>query len=522
MTISLGEIKFGELDAKNEEFQQVRYGSAVFANAFQVPPRVDVDELLLGAKFFITGQKGCGKTALLLHVRRILAEQGAHTHTILFKTGLNESERQQISSGSGFEVFTTNDKISIQYEYVTNWLWLIYRNLVRLIDLESVDDGYEIAKDLKSIMGVKDELRVSPFSDLAINKVKLSAKAALKTKVVNGELASELELASRQPEARTPLELIDICERYLGKIRLHPRSRCLLFFDELELFWSRPDQKERDLFLIRDLLQSVARVNRSLGSSSASFVVYASVRSEVLEEVNRVGPEIARDVQDFGAHVDWNVRAAADKQPILQIVEAKIHASEIEAGVLPTDDVWAAYFPDPVHGRPIKDHLLDVAMFKPRNIVSRLNLAKSHDAESQFFSANSLDETNSKFSSSVWREMEEELLVIYSPRQVQNLKSLLTGFRISFKVHDFEARVQNLSRIDPGVSDGFRTRSDVVAALTSLYRIGALGNRFTTMQGNKSVTRDRWVFREYDAPTLDERFVVHESLRKVLQLGYDE
>jgi len=170
------------------------------------------------------------------------------------------------------------------------------------------------------------------------------------------------------------------------------------FFDELELFWSRPDQKERDLFLIRDLLQSVARVNRSLGSQSASFVVYASVRSEVLEEVNRVGPEIARDVQDFGAHVDWNVRASAENQPILQIVEAKIAASEMEVDHLPTSSIWTSYFPEMIHGRAVQDHLLDVAMFKPRNIVSRLNLAKAYDPSAEYFSAESLEETNSKFS----------------------------------------------------------------------------------------------------------------------------
>jgi energy-coupling factor transporter ATP-binding protein EcfA2 len=521
MTIQLSDIKFGEIDAKNEEFQQVRYGSAVFANAFQVPPRVDINELLLGAKFFITGQKGCGKTALLLHTRRLLSEQGAKTHTVLFKTGLNENERQQIAAGSGYQVFTTGDNISVQYEYVTNWLWLIYRNLIRLIDLQDVEDGYDIARDLKSIMGVKNELRVSPFSDLAINKVKLSAKAGLKADVFNSEIAGELELASKQPESRTPLEIIDICERYIHKIRLHFRSRCLLFFDELELFWSRPDQKERDLFLIRDLLQSVARVNRNLGASSASFVVYASVRSEVLEEVNRVGPEIARDVQDFGAHVDWNVRASSDNQPILQIVEAKIHASEIESDEFPTKNVWETYFPDSIHGRSMRDHLLDVAMFKPRNIVSRLNLAKMHDPSSLFFTTESLEETNSKFSASVWREMEEEMLVIYSPKQVRNLKSLLTGFRISFNVDDFEKRLSGLSQIDPSISDGFRTRADIVFALSSLYRIGALGNRFSALEGNKLSTRDRWVFREHEAPTIDENFVVHESLRKVFQLGYD-
>lgn len=233
MTIPLSAIKFGEIDAKNEEFQQVRYGSAIFANAFQVPPRIDLDELLLGARFFITGQKGCGKTALLLHTRRILSEQGAQTHTVLFKTGLNEDERQQIAAGSGFQVITTGDSIAVQYDYVTNWLWLIYRNLIRLIDLSKVEDGYEIANDLKSIMGVQDELKVSPFSDLAIKRVKMSAKAGVKTPVLNAELAGELELAQREPEERTALELIGICEKYLSKIRLNIRSRCLLFFDEL-------------------------------------------------------------------------------------------------------------------------------------------------------------------------------------------------------------------------------------------------------------------------------------------------
>lgn len=144
-----------------------------------------------------------------------------------------------------------------------------------------------------------------------------------------------------------------------------------------------------------------------------------------------------------------------------------------------------------------------------------------HDPSSLFFTTESLEETNSKFSASVWREMEEEMLVIYSPKQVRNLKSLLTGFRISFNVDDFEKRLSGLSQINPSISDGFRTRADIVFALSSLYRIGALGNRFSALEGNKLSTRDRWVFREHEAPTIDENFVVHESLRKVFQLGYD-
>lgn len=521
MPITVSDLKFGEIDAKNEEFQQARYGSAVFANAFQVPPRVDVDDLMLGARFFISGQKGCGKTALLLHVRRLLSEQGAATHTILFKSGLSEDERQLISAGTGFEVITTGDQISIQYDYVTNWLWLIYRNLLRMIDESQVMEGADLVADLKKIMGVQDVVRVSTFSDLSIKKVKLSAKAGVKASVANAELAGELEFVKRESEERTHLELIALCERFISRIKVKPKGRSLLFFDELELFWSRPDQKQRDLYLIRDLLQAVARVNRVVGLSSATFVVYASIRSEVLEEVNRVGPEIARDVSDFGTVVDWNVKGSAEKQPILDIVEAKIQASEIEQNNLPSTHVWDVYFPENVHGKSAREHLLDVSMFKPRLIVSRLNLAKAYDPQAEFISFEAFDETSTTFSNSVWREVEEELLVNYTPDQVRNLKSLLSGFRIEFTVEEFEGRINQLSMYQPSVRQGFRTRGDVTAVMISLYRIGALGNRFMTRTKGKIETRDRWAFREYSEPAIDEAFVVHESLRKAFQLGFD-
>lgn len=365
MGIRVGLIKFGETDAKNEVFQQGRYGSTVFRNAFQIPPTIDLDELLQGARFFITGQKGCGKTALLHYLRDRLSEQGANTHIIFFKSGLLEQERQQLATGLNYQIIDTTDTISVQYEYTVSWLWLIMRNLMRLIKDSDIESGHDIAHDLKKLVGVDNEIASSAFSDLSIKKVKAQAKAGLSAGPFRTEISGEVEAVKEETPERTAMEIIQLCERYLPKIRMKIKSRCLLFFDELELFWNRPDQRERDLFLIRDLLQSVARVNRALGASSASFVVYASVRSEVLEEVNRVGPEIARDVADFGARINWNVRKAALHQPILTIVEAKIQASEIENDELPTGNVWKQYFPEPIFGRDATSHLLDISMFKP-------------------------------------------------------------------------------------------------------------------------------------------------------------
>jgi hypothetical protein len=355
-----------------------------------------------------------------------------------------------------------------------------------------------------------------------MTKVKGSAKAGLAGGPFSAELSGEVEAAKGESEDRAPVEIIELCERYLPRIRLSGANRCALFFDELELFWSRPDQRERDLFLIRDLLHSVTRVNNALGKNSSAFTVYAAVRSEVLEEVNRVGPELVRNIIDFGVAVDWNVRAASESQPILSIVEAKLNASELENDCLPTSDIWETYFPRQIFGRNIRDYMLDISMFKPRHIVSLLNLAAARSKSETSFTSASFEDTTDGFSSSVWREVEEELRGRYSAEHVANLKKILTGFQARFTLHQLEKRISSLGSFDPRVTNGFRSRVEVIDALRVLFRVGAVGNQFS-VQGERGLEpRDRWSFREAAEPAIDTTFVVHEALRKTFQLPFDK
>ncbi|TWB40432.1 hypothetical protein FBZ90_10935 [Nitrospirillum pindoramense] len=488
-------------------------------NSFQIPPRVKLDDLILGARFFISGQKGCGKTALLLFVRNKLTENGANTNTVLFKTGISEAERAKLATGGDFEIIRIGNDISVQYDYTTNWLWFIYKNLLRLLNIDDVISNKEVADDLKRLIGVYNETRPTSFSDLSISKIKAAAKAGIKTGIFTGQINAEVQAIHDENDDRKPIEIIEIIEKYLCDVQLKTRKRCALFFDELELFWNRPDQRERDLFLIRDLLQSVARVNRALGAKSASFVVYASVRSEVLEEVNRVGPEIVRDINDFGVSVSWNVKGTSENQPILNIVSAKINNSEIENDEIPSDNVWDVYFNEKLHGKNIKDYLLDTSMFKPRNIINMLNLAKKYDPENSFFTKESFEETSIEFSQAVWREIEEELLGSYDSRKISNLKAILTGFSPSFTVIDLEARVQKLKKTDPSLANGFNTRPEIVDICRALYRVGAAGNFFNVKTESGLLRkRDRWSFRDMGEPTIDEKFIIHASLRKVFQI----
>ncbi len=518
MAIKVGEIKFGEIDAKNEVFEQKRTGSHVFKNSFQIPPGIDLYKIQTGAKYFIHGQKGCGKTALLLYTKALLDEEGATTKTILFKSGITEPERQRIATGMGYELVRQDDFNIVEYDYKINWLWYIYRNILREIRQEQVFKNWDIILSLKKLLGVHKEVNSSSLSDLATKKIKGYAKAGLKAGPFIAEIGAEIEAISEKDDS-IEIEIIEIVERYLPKVLLYPNKRFALLFDELELFWNKADQRERDLFLIRDLLYSVSRFNQTIGADSAAIMVIASVRSEVLHEVNRVGPEISRDVDDFGVKVNWNVTIEDENQPILKIVEAKIHASEIEAEELVTDDVWATYFPPRAFGRNFKQYILDNAMFKPRNIVNMLALARDHRPHDDSISFDTIDQIQLEFSKRTWREIEEELSGEYSPEHVSAIKALLVGFETVFEIPSLQKRMEELAKYNPKVKSLLGTAS-AYSVIVSLYRVGAIGNKYQVGNPQRREQRYGWIFRDNYDPLYDKSFMVHESLRKVLQLSF--
>jgi hypothetical protein len=522
MAIPVGQIRFGEIDAKNEVFGQDRHGINVFENSFQIPPNIDIAQILAGSRYFVFGQKGCGKTALLLYTKKNLESSGATTRTILFKSGITEAERRRLATGKGFELVETDDGLTIEYDYKINWLWYIYRNLFRLLTRDHVYDGWDVAESLKEILGVKSEVATTALSDLATTRIKAHAKAGIKAGPFNAEIGAEIEAIKATGEDDLEVDIIQVVERYIGRIVLHPRKRIVLIFDELELFWNRPDQRERDLFLIRDLLYAVGRVNHTVGATSASFSVIAAARSEVLHEVERVGPEVSRDVDDFGLKINWNVRVADRDQPILKIVEAKIHASEVECEELPTDNVWEAYFPRKVFGRDFDRYLLDICMYRPRNIVNMLSLSQSYRPDTYVITFDAIDESQAEFSRRTWREVEEELLGEFTPDTVSAIKSLLTGFESHFAIQTLKGRLRTLSAIDRTVAKAIPTEEALVGIVKTLYRVGALGNRYyVTNRRGKREWRFNWIFRDNSDPVMDREFVVHESLRKQLQLPFN-
>lgn len=271
--------------------------------------------------------------------------------------------------------------------------------------------------------------------------------------------------------------------------------------------------------MIRDLLYAVCRVNTNVKSSSIHVV--ASVRSEVLQEINRVGPEVSRDVEDRGVKVNWAVRSDDPNQPILTIIESKIRASEIERDQIPTSDIWETYFPNSIFGRNIKRYLLDISMYKPRNIISLLSKSAANRPADARLTFSAFRDAQNDFSKRSWTEIEEGLLGQYESEHVRAIKAILTSYKLRFTIIQIQDRVSEVKKFDHRVQKYFRKNIDTSDAIESLYKLGAVGNVFRAEDSDPQSLRNHWAYRDDYDPALDKPFEIHESLRTELRIPFE-
>lgn len=520
--ITFQQMHLGQVDAKNEVFQQSKLGLDIFSSAFVVPPSVELKTLFSGGKFFVVGPKGSGKTSLLLYAKHMIEKEGSKTNIILFKSDLTEVERQRILLLTDVKFITDANKIEPMYDYKQNWLWYILKGLIQTIDDRDVISGLDVLDDLRKIVGKKTTQGGSIFSGLQLTKLKAIIETAFAVGGFKTKIGIEMEAIKSSIDKDNIFEIIHLIESHLPEVALRPGVRCCLFFDELELFVGKEDQRNRDLFLLRDLVYSIMRTNRTLSKKTDCFTVYGSIRTEVLSEINQVGPELKRDVDDFSVSISWDVELDPLAHPLLNIFKQKIQMSEIAAGETATEAIWQTYFPGRYKKIPFPKFLLDVSMLKPRVLVQLLSIIRENNLSNTNAKDCNLDLYMLKFSSSVWSELEEEILTSRNREFVQFLKGAITGMREFFYLRELKDSMdkrrssneiwRKFSRIEP------REIIDI------LYRFGAIGNhrpaeRSSAAGSKNSPQRDRWIFRGYEEPLYDEKFVFHRSVHKVLQIG---
>lgn len=133
--LQLKDLKIGNIDAKNELLTGSDQEIEFFRKGFCLPPNIVFNDFLSSKKYFVTGLKGIGKTALLRFLAIEAATKlGAATSFILFKSEIKEQDRKNICRASRAEVVEKNIEDYPDTDYEVVWKWFIHRKIVDVID----------------------------------------------------------------------------------------------------------------------------------------------------------------------------------------------------------------------------------------------------------------------------------------------------------------------------------------------------------------------------------------------------
>ena len=198
----------------------------------------------------------------------------------------------------------------------------------------------------------------------------------------------------------------------------------------------------------------------------------------------------------------------------MQIVRAKIWASERIIGQPECDDPIETYFPPYVNEQPIEAFILDRSFYKPRDIVWRLSIAQRLFPNETAFTIDVLLKTEIEYSSRLWDEIRYELGATYSDREVGAIEGAISGGKAAFHVEEIVDRFERSAKYS-SVLGLLLERRSVQEILSDLYRLGAIGNSFRVGTDADNL-RNRWVFRGDPSLLVEKRMVIHPALVKRL------
>lgn len=523
--MKIKEIYAGKPDA-GDEIQEKGYES--FANYFIEPSGVDIDGLVSiesGTPFFIIGDKGTGKTALLHFLENRVHEIDSYACTSFISIRrdydavvLNKFNTigRAISTSLSIDsqVASVGEDIECDFTYI--WRWQLYQ---RLIDDNNKFNGGLFVSDSTWDSFVDTIKKISATIDKNSMHIPAEIKFFVNTNPQSGTITpgmsiSPLDVSNRNfGYAKSYTAFVEIIKRADGLFAEVKRTDTsyYIFIDELEAFRNDDGLFFRDLRLIRDLMFTVKKLNEILHRGTK---ILCSIRQEIINAINRfINPyQLQKITQGFDVRLIWKyTNTNSFSHPIMEILLKRILEAEIQAGNETTtrEAVIAKWFSKNISKQHICRYILDRTWHKPRDIVRLLLAAQSTGAkEFEIFNQHTFETFMPVYSKQCLDEVREEMRALYSNNEIEAIFSCLRGYKTTFSLTEITTRAQ---KIEPDSLFAKNTRR----VLIDLYRIGIIGNH---LHGGRS---DQWAYKEQYTLIPDDpwKMIVHPALYAELSIG---
>lgn len=517
VAMELNKLQLGSIDAKNELLTGSSCELEYFTNSFCLPPNIVLDDFVSGKKYFVTGLKGIGKTALLRYLSIITEKElKSLTKFVLFKSHIKEQDRKDICHASRAEIIEKNMNDMSDNEYETVWKWFLHSQIVDIIKNNKADifiDDENLKKyiDCVSAPNLGEEQK-------GIKRLIPKLKKGVIELSKSPKLSLDLDWDDKDKTRVKFHNITKQAEELFKKLTPSTGHLCI-FLDELEVNLGSKKQYERDICLIRDLIIAVEQMNYYSKLIKVNIKIYAAIRTEVLSAIESVGKEINKIIGDFSSQIVWHQSGADNENhPLLDIITKKIHTSEQILNFTPKDrtkSVWNRYFPETIQKINSQKYILHNSWYRPRDIIRTLNLAKDQYPDSKGFSQKVFDGTRKNYSSASWVELAEELSVKYSPQEINGIKQIFNGYRRTFNITDLSEHISKRKALYPDIEILFE-KHKIGSILNDLYNIGFVGNVLSG--GSQRETKMRFSFRGDPNIILEETMTVHKGLYSFLTL----
>ncbi|MBR1494986.1 MAG: hypothetical protein IJ601_08070 [Acidaminococcaceae bacterium] len=293
MKLNIKELTFGKTDTFNELKE---FGQEWFVKAFFPYEKYELDSFIKGNSYYICGEKGTGKTALLRLLQCQLSEDPNNLIIpIRFKTEFDSDDKKaMIKAATNVKETTAEGVDDFKEGTDTVNVWQIYMIYQLLSKCDDSGSEYHLFDESAELSQIRQLLKIV-YPDHK-NKIVPKLKRGQLTVSANilEMLDAELQIEIGFDETISTISFNRIAKAIISKFaKLHYLdNRVYILFDELELSVRSSREHQRDISLVRDLIIAIDRLNEKCKLSGFDIHIIASVRTEVIHSVHSAGFEI--------------------------------------------------------------------------------------------------------------------------------------------------------------------------------------------------------------------------------------
>ncbi len=478
----LSQIFIGYNDGKKE---------AKFRNDFEqfyFNYNKNYDKILSPDKFLLLGKKGTGKSLLGEYIKK--------------KASTDSTWFCEISS---YKQFKFHELTHLQTrdikpnEYIAIWEWILLLEIGKLCSSDEAIDNM-----------IRDKLQQFLLNNFSTLKIDMNKVVEItKKRNIKGSLLKDIfsiEGQAGDDTKYTPgtyLEYLDDLRETIFAALKTSNSRYTIIFDELDDQFRNEDVYKSNII---SLIKVTDRINSLLYDMEIDCKIILLLRTDIFYQLN--DPDLNKIEQDNSVKIDWG-NVANVSSPLFDMVLLKIRQSISGMDNYDKMLLFKKLFPQNINYRTPDIFILGRTYFRPRDIVSYLNLIIDKYPDTFYFGFKGFLELEKAYSEYLYKEVKNELCGHVCDEEINEIFLLLKQFKkTDFTYSDIKEYYNNRKNLYKHI--------DLENALKIMFDFSIIGNKWLNKARDKHYYS--WSYRENAEIDYDKDFVIHLGLRKELTL----